>query len=509
MAVIQLRSKAGIKRDGTIFEGDYYVDGQWVRFQRELPRKIGGYRSIQKYLTQISRGFGTFTQNGNSYCHSGGTSTLERFIIDQTKNSSVVSDRTPSTLVDSDNNRWMFQYQYDSSALETSIIAHVAPNAEFIDNDQGGQIFIGDVVGTAALTEVTLPAGANATGGIVSAHPYLMYYGTGGIVGWSVAGKPDDLTGSGSGIARPWGQKIIKGFPLRSGGAGPSALLIAYDAVIRATFTGGTTVWQFDTIASDTSILSADSAIDYDGVIFWAGVDRFLMFNGVVREVPNTLNVNWFFDNLSLAQRAKVFCFKVPRYGEIWWCYPRGNATECNAAVIYNVRENTWYDTMLPLDGRSAGVFSNNFAAPILTGADLDLAGNKVWIHEQGADMIDGQQIQPVESYFETADMSLLVTKGVNSAIKIAMIEPDFVQSGEMTVNVSGRANARSKEIVGTTFTFPDVPTEPHQQVVMLKEQRRELRVKFTSNTIGGDYQMGQIVAHVEDGDGTVLGALA
>ena len=40
----------------------------------------------------------------------------------------------------------------------------------------------------------------------------------------------------------------------------------------------------------------------------------------------------------------------------------------------------------------------------------------------------------------------------------------------------------------------------------MLKEQRRELRVKFQSNAINGDYQMGQIIAHIETGDKTVLG---
>ena len=34
-----LRSDPGIKRDGTKLEGNNYVDGQWVRFQRGLPRK--------------------------------------------------------------------------------------------------------------------------------------------------------------------------------------------------------------------------------------------------------------------------------------------------------------------------------------------------------------------------------------------------------------------------------------------------------------------------------------
>ena len=503
---IVLKSDPGIKRDGTKFEGNAYVDGQWVRWQRGLPRKIGGYRAVSKFLTELSRGFTTFVQQSLVYCHSAGASTLERFTLDASYNSSVISDRTPTTLVDSTDNKWMFDYQYDSSTTANSIIAHVAPNEQCICNAVGGQIFYGDVLGTAPLTEITLPAGANVTGGIVCLHPYLFYYGTAGIIGWSVAGDFTDLSGAGSGIARVWGQKIIKGLPLRAGsGTAPAGIFWAYDAVIRATFTGGDTVFQFDTIATDTSILSPDCVIDYDGVFFWVGVDRFLMFNGVVREVPNLMNLNYFFDGLKPQNRPKVFAFKMPRYGEIWWCYPRGDATECTHAIIYNVREQTWYDTELPLSGRSAGQFNNGYAAPILTGVEQTESGYQVWIHEKGVDEINGQAINPIPSWFETGDLSSMA-QGKSEYIRISMIEPDFVQSGDMTVQVTGRANARSPEVYGTTFTFPETAEQPYQQVVMLKEQRRELRVKFESNAFNGDYQMGQIIAHIESGDKTVLG---
>jgi hypothetical protein len=500
-----LRSEPGIKRDGTKFDGNFYVDGQWCRFQRGLPRKIGGYKATQKYLTEISRGFSNFTQMNFIYCHSGSTRTLERFTIDSTANSSIITNRTPSTLVNSNLNMWMFDYQYDSSTNQNYILAHVAPNLSCICNDVGGQLFFGEVLGTGALTEITLPAGANATGGLVSLHPYLFYYGTSGIVGWSVPGTPTDLTGSGSGIARVWGQKIIKGMPLRAGsGTAPAGLFWAYDAVIRATFTGGSTVFQFDTIATDTSIISPNSVVDYDGVFFWAGVDRFLMFNGVVREVPNQLNLNFFFDGINKFNRTKVFAFKVPRYGEVWWCYPRGDATECTHAVIYNVRENTWYDTELPANGRSAGSFNNSFAAPILAGAVGNGNDYRVWVQEQGVDEIDGHVINPIPSWFETSDLSSLAS-GKNRALRITTIEPDFIQNGSMTVQVTGRSNARAPEVYSSLFTFPETASQPYEQIVMLKEQRRELRVKFESNAVGGDYQMGQIIGHIGDADGTVL----
>ena len=603
-----LKSAPGIKRDGTKFEGDNYTDGQWVRWQRGLPRKMGGYKTTQKFLQEISRGFSTFTQMLYVYCHSGGANKVERFTLDATSNSSVITDRTPvaasaygtvtlagasgsvdmiaingvdvmsgavafngtidqtatdvasnitaftstpnytaaaagavititsvttgdqvngfiitntlttltSTLVNFDygsdalvvnpQNFWMFDVQYASSSNENYLIASVAPNGTCVCNDQDGQIFFGEVLGTGNLRSIPLPPNANVTGGIVSLHPYLFYYGTDGIIGWSVAGEPTDLTGSGSGLARVWGQKIIKGLPMRAGsGTAPAGLFWAFDAVIRATFTGGSTVFQFDIVSTGTSIMSQFCVVDYDGVFYWAGVDRFYMFNGVVREVPNSMNLNYFFDGINVNEQNKTFCFQVPKYGEIWWCYPRGTATECTHAVVYNVREKTWYDTELPNTGRSAGHFNNSFAAPVLTGVKNDGEGYKVWRHEFKVDEYDGPTVRPINSFFETNDLSTLVT-GNNRYLRITTIEPDFVQSGPMTVNVTGRANARAPEVASTTFTFPESAAEPYEQIVMLKEQRRELRVKFESNSLYGDYQMGQIIAHFDSGDGTDLG---
>ena len=348
-----LKSSPGIKRDGTKFEGDNYTDGQWVRWQRGLPRKMGGFKTTQKYLQELSRGFSTFTQMNYVYCHSGGNTTLDRFTLDATGNSSIVTDRTPTlqsaygtvslsgasgsvdmisvngvdamsgsvpfntdinqtatdvasnitayngtpnytatangsvvtitsatgggavngyaitnvlttltstivnmnygsdALINSTYNLWMFDVQYDSSTSQNYLISHVAPNLDCICNDRDGQIFFGEVLGTGILQSIALPTGANATGGVVSLHPYLFYYGTDGVIGWSKPGEPTDLSGTGSGLARVWGQKIIKGLPMRAGsGTAPAGLFWAFDAVLRATFTGGTTVFQFDVIAT-------------------------------------------------------------------------------------------------------------------------------------------------------------------------------------------------------------------------------------------------------------------
>lgn len=532
MSIIQIRSQPGIKRDGTRFEGDAYVDGQWCRFQRGLPRKMGGYRSLSKRLFGIGRTLHEYTQDLKTYIHVGESGRIERFYIDGAGNASPTIDRTPLTgFTNSANNLWQFDVMFQTG-VANQIIAQVAPNLECICNSTGGELFIGDLLGTVPLTPIALPAGHNATGGIVVLHPYLFYFGTDGFVGWSEAGDPTSLTG---GAVSVTGQKIIRGMSLRGGpGNSPAGLFWSADSVIRAAFVGGAPVFQFDTITTQSSIMSAQSVIEYDGVFYWAGVDRFLMFNGVVREIPNPLNLNWFFDNLNFEQRQKVFATKVPKYGEIWWCYPRGSATECTHAVVYNVREQTWYDTALPDAGRSSGLFTSVYRKPVMTGVDpvqnqtevrvtesgdtrITESGDtrvtmesevplyKVWLHETGVDSIDGTEVQPVLSYFETADFALPV-KGENRSLQVVMVEPDFVQSGPLTMQVMGRANARAPEVDSQERTIVQTPSTPQEQVVYFKELRRELRFRFTSNAVGGDYQMGQILAHVQPADGTVIG---
>jgi hypothetical protein len=339
--IVQIRSAPGIKRDGTKFEGDQYVDGQWVRFQRGLPRKMGGYRSINKFLRDLPRALHEYTQDLLTYIHAGSASRVERFYIDGGYNTSVITDRTPTSgLTANDGNMWQFATAYDTTN-GNQIVAQVAPNLNCICNSDGGALFVGDLLGTSVLTQVTtVPANFSVTGGVASLPPYTFAFGNDGYAAWSVPNTPDDFTGSGAGNAYITGQKIVKAMPLRGGpGNSPSGLFWSADSLIRGTYVGGTAVFQFDTISAQSSILAANSVIEYDGIFYWIGTDRFLSFNGVVREVENNINLNFFFDNLNYEQRQKVFAMKVPRFGEIWWCFPFGDSIEPNHAICYNVRE--------------------------------------------------------------------------------------------------------------------------------------------------------------------------
>ena len=816
--VFALGTQPGIQRDGTVFDKNFYTSGQWVRFQRGRPRKIGGYRVMSAQLTGPSRGVWLNAQNGINYIYSGYNNGLQSFGVDNNGVGAGFTNYTLSNFTASNSNLWQFDGFYDvaGSGIQ-SLLASPCQNLYDITNTVNTPVLIGDIVGstmsqigvftasmvlnstttmslavtntligagqsisgtgipasttvtastlsapnlgavavtgiagqcsctsTAGLfvgqtvktsgaltctatgiatnttyyiiatnfattfqlsatsggaaivttagtttglvftlgqfqavtisnaatassgaTTITFNNNISVSGGVVSLHPYVFVYGNNGLIQNCAAGNTNDWVSADANATNVATGKIVQGLPVRGGSNSPSGLFWSVDSLIRVSYIGGTGTpaqyWRYDIISSQSSIMSSQCAIEYDGVYYWCGVDRFLMYNGVVKEIPNNMNQNWFFDNLNYNQRQKVWVTKVPRFGEIWWFYPRGNATECTDAIVYNVRENVWYDVGQSTGAyRSAGYFSQVFAYPIeagwtttksvkvfsaayvltsgnyfaytdtyqssavlsqvvsgtgiatgstvngitssaiktigaitggtlytngtytnvsltgglgfnakativITGAsvtsvtitarganyavsdvlsataaslggtgsgfsipvtaiyaqaiELSLAATAsgtntltfstppnlidFYQHEIGTDEVNGQEVTAIPSYFETNDLGWVsggpsqpALEGANRWLRVDRIEPDFVQSGEMEIYVTGRPFAQAEDVTTGPYVFDE-----NTGKLDMREQRREIRLRFVSNVVGGNYQLGKLLVTAEIGD--------
>jgi len=357
---------------------------------------------------------------------------------------------------------------------------------------------------------LTFDANVSVSGGVVMLHPYLFVYGNYGLIQNSSAGNFNDWVSADANSNNVSTGKVIKGLPLRGGTTSPAGLFWTTDSVVRVTFSPSTVggvdyFWRYDLITSQSSIMSSQCVIEYDGIFYWAGTDRFLMYNGVVQELANTQNMNWFFDNLNYVQRQKVWCTKVPRWGEIWWFYPRGDATECNDAVIYNVREKVWYDAgQAPGAYRSAGVFSEVFPFPIWAGNEENTIGTyTLWQHEKGTNQIYLNFANAIDSYFETPPLGTYAglvgstqQPGDNVWTRCERVEPDFVQEEQMYLIVTGKGYADDIDNPSDPYYF-----EVDTLKVDMREQRREMRLRFGSNTYNGNYFMGKVLLNLDTGD--------
>ena len=697
--VYSLAVKAGIKRDGTVFETAEYTDGTWCRFQRGIPKKMGGYSEIFSTFNGIPRGMIAVPYNGVNYVFAGNQSGLDVFtlsstygvgsgpysaqflpgyngvpvvsnttttvtltststpILDYTKAfpigtqivfSQVVGATThtvtgatftsPNTVITfspaisgtvsyiysananftaGPNLLWQFDAQYNPSGGALELIAHPGNNLSSIDSAVNTQVQIGSILPNSSeqwsLTGLSDSGGQYPTfnpisvsGGVCVLYPYLFVYGNDGFIAnnnvsttYSVQGLTD-WNGATANQVNMSSSKIIKGMPMRAGTNAPSGLFWATDSLIRVSFNGTAPYyWSYDIISSQISVMSSSSIVEMDNAYYWMGVDRFYMYSGGVKVLPNDKNVNWLFDNINYTQRQKVWATKVPRFNEIWFFYPRGTSTECNDAIIFNTKDQIWYDAgqavgsqrscgytteifpnplwadwnynvtfgepffviatptgqsapttsqfyakgdVTPTFGPgtyvtfsntpsaakykvSSSVFINNttIGIPGATLVTLTTAlastpaagtavygvvgGYGIWQHEQGVNKISGVQESAVQSNFTTCDLSWLggnpsthaEAVGTNRRLHIRRVEPDFVQSGTLNMTVLGKKFANGPEEDSDPVPFGPNTINPDK--IDTRIEHRQARLKFESNEVDGNYELGRILMTVELGD--------
>lgn len=566
-----LQNQPGIQRDGTDLDSNRYNDGQWVRFQRGRPKKMGGMRRITDQVNGPVYGTHVWTRQSQNLITLFSGNGVEQIQVNNDFIGAAIYDRTPAGWVSDSNLVWQYTTLFDSAAGsdKTLLICHASDTMENIDDGTARDIFYGNVSDSSQLQ--AFGPEWQVSGGVVAIAPYLVAYGSDGKVIWSNQNEPRNATTGDAGTARVTDKKIVKGLQVRGTGKSPAALLWSIDSVIKMSYIGGPAVFEFDTITSESSVMSSRSIVEYDGNFYWIGVDRFLMFNGAVQEIPNDTNFNFFFDNLNFKQRQKVFALKVPRFGEIWWFYPSGTNDECDRAVIFNVREKIWYDVEL---GRTSGSSSHSVRYPVMvdntplsestrlvlsspTGSfligdtvtgDFSHASGTVikvtntaiylsnvsgtfrydptetitgthgtatviaadpteqyalWLHEIGYDKVVGDNELSIKAFIETTDFSLLTggpaTPGdtmTNVQTRIARLELDFILNGPLTVNVVGEATAASPTVVSRDFVVDNTT-----QKLDLREQRRIIRLRFTSDSANGHFEMGKNLIIIEPGD--------
>lgn len=505
--IFPLNIPPGIQRDGTMFDAKSWTDGSWTRFQRGRPKKMGGYMMVSGSQVGIPRGAYVISDAPYFNFYYGTSDHLQYITLNQDKQLiGGTIDRTPSVFVSDPNNMWMFDTMYDNTLTGSVLIAHAAPNLAAIDNIVETPVYYGQSTTTSPLIQSPI----KASGGIVALHPYLFFYGNDGVIGYSAANDPTTIENE----ARVASDKIIFGLQTRGGTNSPAGLFWSLNAVIRCTnvgslFSSQPVEFNFDTVTTESSILSNQCVIEYDSLYFWCGVDRFLCYNGTVIELENNYSINFFFENLNYDQRQKVWATKITQFGEIWWHFPKGNSTECNHAVIYNVREQYWYDTPI---SRGDGYFDQIFSAPIWTDNQFNSTFNSypIWVHEQGVDQVDqAGTYTAINSYVTTPYMSWAGGSGpdqninsVDVTVECYRMEPDFIQQQNMTLTVSGKQYANSEDI-----TYDFAPAQPYivftnnTEKIDMRALFRHMRFTFTSNAIGGYYEMGKVLIVVSIGD--------
>lgn len=380
----------------------------------------------------------------------------------------------PNLFATSNQHLWQFDIAYDSTGSGASkLLAHPGHNLDNIDSGINSSLYAGNFLpdpttNIYTLTQVIDSTGSTPTylpidvsGGVVVLHPFVFVYGNYGLLRNNnvIFNSPtanvqtfSDWNGTLANEVNVTAGKIVRGFPIRGGTSSPSGLFWATDSLVRVSFTGTAPYyWRYDTVSNQTSIMSSSSVVEMDGTFFWMGVDRFYLYNGGVKVLPNDKNVNYLFDNINFNARQKVWATKVPRYNEIWFFYPRGTATECTDCIIFNVKDNIWYDAGQAEGARrSCGYVTEVFPRPIWAGWDFTGELGQTYTLTYGP----SHGTSPVTTAYQVVAPGDLTTNPAGSFMVFdTQIGEDFVSANQITAAVFTNNSSGGY----TTFTFADV----------------------------------------------------
>jgi hypothetical protein len=487
--IFPITYKPGILRDGSPFQGSYSTGGQWVRFFRGQPQNIGGMRNYviyQKGIPQIltpnsipTNCIIYYDSKGDKHILLGISPTYGpglSSVIDVTYTSTGSQTNTySSTYTNPTNTLTQFVVVISIiNSLPTQIILCLGMKNYTDINSSEAISSILAKKDTGGFFKVNFPDFVlqEATGGMLYVGNRLFYYGSNGLVRWSSIAA--EKSGQQTILQKPFlffedkysinisTDKVIYGAEWRGGVNAPTIIFWTLGSVVLITNTTGSNNQVIDdpddlsfsrkVLSRDSSILSSNSVVEYDGIFYWPGTQRFFVFNGVVLPLENNLNRQTFFDSLDMSKRQKVFGVKNVSRDEIWWFYPeKGKDANvgCTRAVIYNVVDNTWYDTDIE---RAAGYFDNTGGNMYTVGKNLSpYQGDNnsyVWEHEVGNDQVNlykevDQQVKAIPSFFTTPIISYATfnpqkqVAGIDYNIAIQRIEPNIVATEKIKMTVS------------------------------------------------------------------------
>lgn len=528
---VPLLYKAGILRDGTPFQDEYCIDGQWIRFVGGKIKKMKGQQQLivapndielpanAIYMSVVSNGNSTYLYYATSRAVYQMTLDLKTYVLANnirilnkpsnvqapyiTWSSTLIIDKTETYIV--------FLRTYNSQNMFATTAGELY--IKKLDDSNLQQVIIGNI------------ANNIASGGMLYSSPFLFLYGNSGTLIWGKSKDPFvfDTDGTLTNSLSISADKLIFGAAVRGGSNAPSLLFWTANSVIYLTnvATGDTEIsFQKEVVTNNSSLMSSRAVVQYDSLFFWLGTDRIFVYNGIVDSIPNTINLEYFFDNVDLNKRQKIFGYKIARYGEVRWAYPEKTfandpAIGCTRELVYNVRENSWYDTAIQRDCVTIYEGTGDIFSYGETCVNYPYAATvfkAIWKHEIGSTEIRGNVNHNIPSFFTTPYYGFVTfnpakTGGaLDKYIVLDQIEPDFPtntprsDADEVIVTVTYKKYA-SYNLVSTApviFKLADLPLQPNLGKIDFRVQGRFISIKFSC---AYPYDVGTILLNFKEGD--------
>ena len=257
-------------------------------------------------------------------------------------------------------------------------------------------------------------------------------------------------------------------------------------------FVGPPFTFGFKQIGTNCGSISAHAAQEAENVVYWMSDGAFFLFDGVVKEIPCSVQ-DYVFGDIDSEQKRIVYAGVNLDFSEINWFYPSSGSDTIDRVVTYNYKEQVWTIGSL---ARTTYAPKDVFAFPMATYYDATSTStaqpNPIYGLTDGRSTLfnheDGTNANGVAmtAYITSGDVDIV--DGDNSMFVRRYI-PDFKnQQGEVEMTFLVRQYPGNAQTTASVTTVYSTSTK-----VDMRARGRQVAVKILSNDIDTNWRYGTL----------------
>jgi hypothetical protein len=268
-------------------------------------------------------------------------------------------------------------------------------------------------------------------------------------------------------------------------------LILTNTSAHQMQFVGPPYTFGFKQTGTNCGAISTHAAVEAENIVFWMSSGGFYLFDGVVKQIPCTVQ-DYVFSDIDDEEQATIYAGVNLQFAEVNWFYPSANSDYINKVVTYNYREQIWTIGTL---ARSTWAPQDVFAYPLATDYSATstattqptvigvTAGRSTLYNQEYGSNADGSAIS---SYITTADMALGES---NDSMFVKRYIPDFQnQTGSVNMQFLVRQYPGSSQTVASSTLVYSTTTK-----VDMRARGRQVAIKMVSSDVDSTFRFGTI----------------
>ena len=256
-------------------------------------------------------------------------------------------------------------------------------------------------------------------------------------------------------------------------------------------FVGPPFTFGFKQIGTNCGAISTHAAQEAENIVYWMSDGAFFLFDGVVKEIPCSVQ-DYVFDDIDQDAKRNIYCGVNLDFAEVNWFYPSNGSDFIDRVVTYNYLEQAWTIGSL---ARTTWTPKDIFAFPLATSYNSNstataqptvigvTAGRSILYNQENGTNDNGSAMT---AYITSGDIDIV--DGDNNMF-IKRYIPDFKsQDGEVEMSFFVRQYPGQAQTTASLTTVYSTTTK-----VDMRARGRQVAIKVLSNDIDANWRYGTL----------------